>query len=102
MKRKTLDLEWLEEIGYEEFLEGDTRVIFEMCGPVALKQLWEGCAQMNLYISTKPIRAAMAKYIEKYYDGTNAKQLAQKLGCSESFVYQKGNHSVITGDLFEK
>jgi len=81
-------LEWLNEIDIEDLLTNDSRLIYEHCGLDVLMKLWECLPGLNLYISTKPLVEAKRKYIRKFYNGANVKQLALKLDVSERFVYE--------------
>lgn len=80
-------LEWLKEIEFEDLLTNDTALVATYCGLDVLIKLWEELPSMNLFVSTKPLIEAKRRYIEKYYDGHNAKKLAKILSCAERFVY---------------
>ncbi|MDD3466007.1 MAG: hypothetical protein PHE67_02570 [Campylobacterales bacterium] len=81
-----MKLSWLEEVEFDDLLEGDTALIAEYCGLDTLKKLWEVLPSVNLYISTKPLDKAKKRYIQKNFDGTNIKKLAVELEVSEKFV----------------
>lgn len=87
--------EWIEELGdtatiLEQVLEGDMRIVYDACGPSVVLSLLTHLPGLHLYISTVPITKARIMYISKFYDGTNAKEIARKLGVSERFVRKHG------------
>lgn len=79
-------MDWIEEIDFEEDLEGDMKLIYETIGREAVLQLWKELPGMNIYISTKALNRAKERYIQKHYDGKNTKKLAVALKVSERFV----------------
>ena len=79
-------MNWIEEIDFEEDLEGDMKLIYETIGREAVLQLWKELPGMNIYISTKALNRAKERYIQKNFDGTNAKKLALELKVSGKFV----------------
>ncbi len=81
-------LDWLSEIEIEDLLEKDTALIANKVGLDVLIKLWEYLPSFNLYISTIPITKAKMRYIERFYDGGNAKQIATRLGISERTFYR--------------
>ena len=81
-------LDWLNEIEIEDLLEKDTELIANKVGLEVLIKLWEYLPSFNLYISTIPITKAKMRYIERFYDGGNAKEIATKLGISERTFYR--------------
>jgi Mor family transcriptional regulator len=81
-------MDWIREVEIEDLLERDTQLIAEYCGIDVLLKLWECLPGLNLYISTKPLIEAKKRYIRKFYDGKNVKQIALILGVSERFVYE--------------
>jgi len=91
-------VDWIKELSekeIEEFLEGDLQIVYQYCGLEALCLLWENLSGLNIYISTKPLRALQRLYIKKHFNGINIKELARKLKVSEKFVYNvinDGNH----------
>ncbi|MEM4658290.1 MAG: helix-turn-helix domain-containing protein [Candidatus Methanosuratincola sp.] len=85
-KRKSLD--WIREVEIEDLLKNDTKLIAKKVGIDVLIRLWEQLSSFNLYISTVPIARARLRYIAKFYDGTNAKEIASRLGISERTLYR--------------
>lgn len=85
-----MKLDWLDEIKEElpELLSGDAELIYTQCGYDVFKLLYQNFAGMNLYLSGKPLREAMRRYIRKRYSQSNLKELAMKLGVSERYVYK--------------
>lgn len=84
-------LEWLLDIDEDklkEFLDNDSKIVYERCGLETLINLQENLPSLKVYISRRPIERAKKYYIIEHFDGNNHKQLAAKLGCSEAFVYE--------------
>jgi Mor family transcriptional regulator len=81
-------LDWLNEIEIKDLLSHDSLLIAEHCGMSVLVKLWEGVPNLSLYISTKPLIEAKKRYIKKFFNGANVKQIALKLEVSERFVYE--------------
>ena len=83
-------MNWIKELSEKEIqesLEGDLQLVYEHCGLEILCLLWQNFSGMNIYVSTKPLRALQKLYIKKHYNGNNVKEIAIKLGVSEKFVY---------------
>ncbi len=80
-------MDWINDVEIEDLLTGDTKLIAEYCGLDTLITLWQNLPSMSLFISTKPLVEAKKRYIQKFYNGMNAKKLAAILGVSERFVY---------------
>lgn len=85
-EKKSLD--WIREVEIEDLLKNDTKLIAKKLGIDVLIKLWEHLSSFNLYISTVPITKARIRYISKFYDGTNAKEIAARLGISERTLYR--------------
>jgi hypothetical protein len=81
-------LSWLKDVEISDLLTGDLQFIEESCGRDILLTLLENFPKMTLYISTKPIDQAKKRYVRKYYDGKNTKELCRVLDCSERFIYE--------------
>ncbi len=94
-KSSIKELDWVKEIGIEDLLCGDLKLIYEWCGFDVLLSLLANFPSMTLYISTKPFIEAKKRYIRKYYNKKNIKELCTLLDCSERFVYEamKGKNS---------
>ncbi len=80
-------LDWMKEVDFVDLLEGDAKLIASQCGLDVLLRLWENLLGLNLYLSGRPIQEAQRRYIQKFYNGKNAKELAITLGVSDRFVY---------------
>ncbi len=83
-------MNWIKELSereIQEALEGDLQLVYEHCGLDILCLIWQNFSGLNIYVSTKPLRALQKIYIKKYYNGHNIKEIAIKLGVSEKFVY---------------
>jgi len=81
-------LDWLKDIDFYDLLDGDAALIADSCGVDILIKLLEELPSITLYLSTKPLTEARKRYIQKYYDGRNTKQLARLLNCSERFIFE--------------
>ena len=78
---------WLKEIEIKDLLSKDAELVYDFCGLDVLISLWEALPSITLYLSLQPLAAAQKRYIAFHYDGHNLKQLAAKLKCSDTFVY---------------
>ncbi len=87
-RNSTSKLSWVNDIEIDDLLTGDMRLIQEWCGREILLSLLENFASMTLYISAKPLTEAKKRYIKKYYNGKNTKELCLVLDVSERFVYE--------------
>jgi hypothetical protein len=76
----------MEGIDVVPFLDGDMAIVYNACGADTLTKLWEGVPSMTIYVSTKPINDAKRVYIQRNYNGRNAKELARFLEVSDKFV----------------
>jgi Mor family transcriptional regulator len=81
------NLSWLNEIEFEDLLDGDLELIYRYCGKDILIALWAGMPSIAIYLSTKPLEEAKKRYVRKHFNGSNIKELAIELGMSESQVY---------------
>lgn len=82
-------LEWLLDIPeekLEDFLDNDSKILYERLGVETLVKLQEHVPSLQFYISQRPIERARRYYIIEHFEGDNHKDLAAKLGCSEIFV----------------
>ncbi len=106
-------MEWLDDVlkdvKIEEILDKDSELIYQECGLEVLKKLWDKFPSLMLYVSTKPLVRAKKIYIQKYYNGTNAKKLALLLKVSEAFIIRtstaedpRGKIRDNTSNLFEE
>lgn len=82
-----MNLDWLNEVEFEDLLDKDCALIHDLCGPDVLKSLWQHLPSLPLFVSTKPLNEARRRYIRKYWRG-DTKILAVKLGVSERFVQE--------------
>ncbi len=91
------NLTWLNEIEFEDLLDGDLELIYRYCGKDVLIALWAGMPSIAIYLSTAPLEAAKERYIHKHHNGGNTKELAITLGMSQSQIY-----NVISGRAIQK
>ncbi|MDA8087027.1 MAG: hypothetical protein M0Z75_10050 [Nitrospiraceae bacterium] len=82
-------MKWLEEIldQHNELLSGDLKMVYDFCGKDVLIRLCEHLMGLNIYISAKSIIMLKKVYVKMHYNGHNVKELANKVGCSERFIY---------------
>ncbi len=76
----------MDDIDIVPYLEGDMAIVHNACGIETLKKLLEGVPSMTIYVSTKPINEAKRIYVQRNFNGTNAKELARFLEVSDKFV----------------
>lgn len=81
------NFDWLKDVAIEDVLDGDSELIYKKCGIEVLLSLWLNLPSLYLYVSTRPLNEAKKIYIRKNYNGTNVKELANRLNVSIRFVY---------------
>lgn len=97
-------LSWLREIEIEDLLDKDVKLIHDHCGMDVLIAMLVNFPSMGLYISTRPLTEAKKRYIKKYHNGANTKDLCRLLDVSERFVYdvlENGNSLPGQDPLFQ-
>lgn len=85
----------MDGIDVTPYLEGDMAIVYNACGVDTLMKLWEGVPSMTLYVSTKAVNDAKRVYIQRNFNGTNAKELARFLEVSDKFVSDALSRPVI-------
>lgn len=88
------NLDWLDEIEWEDLLNSDMRLIKDKLGEQVLKGLLIELKSIHLYVTDKPINEARKRYIDRFYNGRNAKELAIRLGVSEQFIYKTNKENI--------
>lgn len=82
------NLSWLDEIEWKDLLGGDARLVYNAAGEQTLRELWSALPSINIYLSEAPLNEARRRYILRYYNGNNIKEMAALLGCSARFVHK--------------
>jgi hypothetical protein len=80
-------LTWIKKIEVEDLLDKDAKLVFEFCGLDVFIALWENFLGISLHVTGKPLDRLRRRYIKKYFNGGNVKELCLLLGCSERFFY---------------
>lgn len=88
------NLDWLDEIEWEDLLNSDMRLIKDKLGEQVLKELLIELKSIHLYVTDKPINEARKRYVDRFYNGRNAKELAIKLAVSEQFIYKTNKENI--------
>ena len=86
MPDRTLD--WVRDVEIEDLLDKDVKLVYDHCGLDILIKLWEEFPSMPIYMSTSPLNQIKERYIKKYCNGHNIKELCRLLDVSERFVYK--------------
>ena len=99
-----MKLDWIKDIDYNKFLEGDLKLLVEVIGIDKFLELYGHFAKTAIYFSEKPLMEMKQEYIRKNFGFKNEKELARLLGVSERLVYKIGSQKVILNNqqkLFE-
>lgn len=80
-------MEWMKEITIQDMPNGDMRLVAELCGVEIAVKLMEQLGGVNIYIPKLLEKRLMEAYVQRHYTGSNAKELAIKMGKSVRFVY---------------
>lgn len=81
-------LAWVKEIEIEDLLDKDMKLVHDHCGVDMAIALWENFSSMSIYVSTKPLAKIKKRYVKKFCNGHNIKDLCRLLDVSERFVYE--------------
>lgn len=85
------EMDWLNEVEIEDLLDGDLRLIHDVCGKNVLFPLVANFSKMNLYINNRFLPEAKKRYIRKVYDRNidgHAKILSHQLDMSIRSVFE--------------
>jgi Mor family transcriptional regulator len=80
--------DWVKKVDFEKFLTKDMRKILDVLGSEAFFKLCECHDGRTLYIPSDPLREAKKEYAIKYFDGSNAKELAKELDVTTRTIYR--------------
>ncbi|GIV45766.1 MAG: hypothetical protein KatS3mg036_0584 [Ignavibacterium sp.] len=98
-----MKMDWIKEIDFNKFLDGDLRLLADIVGIDKFIELYSHFAKTAIYFSEKPLMEMKQEYIRKYFGFKNEKELARMLGVSERLVYKIGSQKVTMSnqqDLF--
>ena len=89
-------MDWINDIEYRDLLQKDPELslIAHSCGEEVALTLALHFTKVTLYISEGFLFRLKKRYIRKFYNGQNVKNLALKLKVSERFVYDSINYTV--------
>lgn len=97
-------MDWIKEIDYKKFLDGDLRLLVEIVGIEKFSELYKHFAKTSIYFSEKPLMEMKQEYIRQNFGFKSEKELARMLGVSERLVYKVGSQKFSTKkkmDMFE-
>lgn len=98
------NFEWIKEIDYKKYLNGDLKIIVELIGIEAFLKLYSIFAKTTVYFSEKPLMEMKQEYIKKHFGSKPEKELARMLNVSERLVYKIGTQKIVMSNqqsLFE-
>lgn len=78
---------WEKDMTVNDMPNGDMRLVAELCGIDTALLLMKHLGGVNIYVPKMIERRIMAAYVQRHYDGKNAKNLAVRMGKSIRFVY---------------
>lgn len=87
-------MNWIKEIDYHKFLNGDLKLLLEIIGIDNFIELYLHFAKTAIYFSEKPLMEMKQEYIRKNYGSKSEKELARLLGVSERLVYKIGSQKI--------
>lgn len=96
--------DWKKEITIKDMPNGDMRLVAELCGIDTALILMEHLGGVNIYVPKMIEKRIMATYVQRHYTGSNAKELAIRMGKSVRFVYsllESNNNGNGQTSLFE-
>lgn len=100
-----MKMDWIKDIDYNKFLDGDLKLLVNTIGIDKFIELYSHFAKTAIYFSEKPLMEMKQEYIRKHFGFKNEKELARMLGVSERLVYKIGSQKVILSnqqDLFNE
>ena len=81
-------MKWRKEIRIEDLPNKDLQIVAELCGLDVALSLIENLDGVNIYIPKFSFRRMIKCYVQRHYNGHNAKQLALELGITDRMVYK--------------
>lgn len=94
-------MNWIKEIDYHKFLNGDLKLLLEIIGIDNFIELYLHFAKTAIYFSEKPLMEMKQEYIRKNYGAKSEKELARMLGVSERLVYKIGSQKISSKNQLE-
>jgi hypothetical protein len=94
-------MNWIKEIDYHKFLNGDLKLLHEIIGIDNFIELYLHFAKTAIYFSEKPLMEMKQEYIRKNYGAKSEKELARMLGVSERLVYKIGSQKISSKNQLE-
>lgn len=94
-------MNWIKEIDYHKFLNGDLKLLLEIIGIDNFIELYLHFAKTAIYFSEKPLMEMKQEYIRKNYGSKSEKELARMLGVSERLVYKIGSQKISSKNQLE-
>lgn len=94
-------MNWIKEIDYNKFLNGDLKLLLEIIGIDNFIELYLHFAKTAIYFSEKPLMEMKQEYIRKNYGSKSEKELARMLGVSERLVYKIGSQKISSKNQLE-
>lgn len=96
-------MDWIKEIDYSKYLDGDLKLLAEIVGIDNFIKLFKVFSKTAIYFSERPLMEMKQEYIRKHYGIISEKELARLLGVSERLVYKIGAQKITMNnqqDLF--
>lgn len=90
-------MDWIKEIDYNKYLDGDLKTVVEIVGIDNFIKLCKVFSKTAIYFSEKPFMEMKQEYIRKHYGEKSEKELARMLGVSERLIYKIGSQKACLG-----
>lgn len=87
-------MDWIKEIDYNKFLNGDLKIVVDIVGIDNFIKLFKVFSKTAIYFSERPLIEMKQEYIRKHYGTKSGKDLARLLGVSERLVYKIGSQEI--------
>ncbi len=97
-------MDWIKEIDYNKYLDGDLKIIVDTVGIDNFIKLFKIFSKTAIYFSERPLMEMKQEYIRKHFGQKSEKELARELGVSERLVYKIGAQKITLNNqqnLFE-
>lgn len=88
--KKISNMDWIKEIDYNKFLDGDLKIVVDIVGIDNFIKLFKVFSKTAVYFSERPLMEMKQEFIRKYFGSKSEKELARLLGVSERLVYKIG------------
>ncbi len=97
-------MDWIKEIDYNKYLDGDLKIVVDIVGIDNFIKLFQVFKKTAIYFSERPLMEMKQEYIRKHFGQKSEKELARELGVSERLVYKIGAQKITLNNqqnLFE-